>query len=153
MFCSQCGEEVASDARFCANCGTPVDRAEAADTTASFDPGALDPTAPLEDAPPVDAGTGILVVVRGPLAGARFFLDKDITTVGRHPDSDVYLDDVTVSRHHAEIRREGGQFTLVDLGSLNGTYIGGERRESAILVPGVELQVGRFKLMYAGAPT
>ncbi|HEX9765283.1 MAG TPA: FHA domain-containing protein, partial [Nitriliruptorales bacterium] len=68
------------------------------------------------------------------------------------PDSDVYLDDVTVSRHHAEIRREGNQFRLVDLGSLNGTYIGGERRESVILHAGVELQVGRFKLMYAGVP-
>jgi hypothetical protein len=151
MFCSQCGEEAVEGARFCATCGASLDTPDPA-TTGSLDPGALDPTEPIEGDPPLDAGTGILIVIRGPIAGSRFLLDKDLTTVGRHPDSDVYLDDVTVSRHHAEIRREGNQFRLVDLGSLNGTYIGGERRESMILHAGVELQVGRFKLMYAGVP-
>lgn len=148
MFCSQCGQAVVEGARFCSNCGTPVEQ-EDPGTTASFDPGMMDPTEEVSDKPHLDAGTGILVVIRGPIAGSRFLVDRDVTTIGRHPESDVWLDDVTVSRHHAEIRRSGEEFTLVDLGSLNGTYVGGQRQETAELVPGLELQVGRFKLLWA----
>ena len=148
MFCSQCGQEILEGARFCSNCGTPVEQGDPS-TTASFDPGMLDPTEEVHDDPQLDAGTGILVVIRGPIAGSRFLIDRDVTTIGRHPDSDVWLDDVTVSRHHAEIRRNSDGFTLVDLGSLNGTYVGGQRQESAQLVAGVELQIGRFKLLFA----
>lgn len=148
MFCSTCGQQVVEGARFCSNCGAAVEQDEQG-TTASFDPGMMDPTEEVSGEPQLDAGTGILVVIRGPIAGSRFLVDRDVTTIGRHPDSDVWLDDVTVSRHHAEIRRSGEQFTLVDLGSLNGTYVGGQRRETAELVAGVELQVGRFKLLWA----
>src|ERR1700710_377133 len=75
-------------------------------------------------------GMALLVVRRGPNAGARFLLDHDVTTSGRHPDSDIFLDDVTVSRRHAEFHRDGGTFTVRDVGSLNGTYVHRERGEA-----------------------
>ncbi|MDO4908584.1 MAG: FHA domain-containing protein [Corynebacterium sp.] len=94
-------------------------------------------------------GAGILVVKRGPNAGARFLLDEPITTVGRHPESDIFLDDVTVSRRHAEFRRtDDGQFEVVDVGSLNGTYVNREPRDTAILSSGDEVQIGKFRLVF-----
>jgi len=94
------------------------------------------------------AGTALLVVKRGPNAGSRFLLDKDLTTAGRHPESDIFLDDVTVSRRHAEFHREAQGFTVSDVGSLNGTYLNRERIESARLAGGDEVQVGKFRLVY-----
>ena len=93
-------------------------------------------------------GMALLVVRRGPNAGARFLLDHDVTTSGRHPDSDIFLDDVTVSRRHAEFHREGGTFTVRDVGSLNGTYVNRERVESATLSNGDEVQIGKFRLVF-----
>jgi len=89
------------------------------------------------------AGNALLVVRRGPNKGARFLLDADLITVGRHPNSDVFLDDVTVSRRHAEISRTSGEFSVKDLDSLNGTYYQGARVESAVLTNGSELQIGK----------
>ncbi|MBN1170862.1 MAG: FHA domain-containing protein [Micromonosporaceae bacterium] len=97
-------------------------------------------------------GTALLAVRRGPNAGARFLLDHDVTTSGRHPDSDIFLDDVTVSRRHAEFHREGGVFTVRDVGSLNGTYVNRERVESATLHSGDEVQVGKFRLAFIAGP-
>jgi pSer/pThr/pTyr-binding forkhead associated (FHA) protein len=98
-------------------------------------------------------GTALLVVKRGPNAGSRFLLDKDVTTAGRHPESDIFLDDVTVSRRHAEFHRTGDRFTVRDVGSLNGTYLNRERIEEAALSGGDEVQIGKFRLVYlAGAP-
>ena len=85
---------------------------------------------------------------RGPNAGSKFFLDTDQTQVGRHPDSAIFLDDITVSRRHAEIRRGGDGFALHDLGSLNGTYVNRERVEEVELSSGDEIQVGKFKLVF-----
>ncbi len=91
------------------------------------------------------SGSALLVVRRGPNVGARFLLDADITTAGRHPDDDIFLDDVTVSRRHAEFIRTGTAFQVRDLGSLNGTYFDGVRIESALLTDGAEVQIGKFR--------
>jgi pSer/pThr/pTyr-binding forkhead associated (FHA) protein len=87
-------------------------------------------------------------VRRGPNSGARFLLDADLTSAGRHPDADIFLDDVTVSRRHAEFIRRGTSFEVRDLGSLNGTYYDGVRIESALLTDGAEVQVGKFRLTF-----
>ena len=94
------------------------------------------------------AGSALLVVKRGPNAGSRFLLDRDTTSAGRHPDSDIFLDDVTVSRRHAEFRREGGEFVVIDVGSLNGTYVNREPVDSAVLAGGDEVQIGKFRLVF-----
>ncbi|GAB3840487.1 hypothetical protein GCM10029963_09190 [Micromonospora andamanensis] len=97
-------------------------------------------------------GMALLVVRRGPNAGARFLLDHDVTTSGRHPDSDIFLDDVTVSRRHAEFHRDGGTFTVRDVGSLNGTYVNRERVEAATLSNGDEVQIGKFRVVFIAGP-
>jgi pSer/pThr/pTyr-binding forkhead associated (FHA) protein len=95
------------------------------------------------------SGSALLVVRRGPNVGARFLLDADLTTVGRHPDADIFLDDVTVSRRHAEFLRSGTNFEVKDLGSLNGTYLDGNRISGTIaLYDGAEVQVGKFRLTF-----
>ncbi len=99
------------------------------------------------------AGSALLIVRRGPNAGARFLLDADVTTVGRHPEADIFLDDVTVSRRHAEFLRHGTAFEVRDLGSLNGTYFDGVRIDSALLNDRAEVQVGKFRLTFYAART
>ncbi len=94
------------------------------------------------------SGSALLVVRRGPNAGARFLLDSDVTTVGRHPNADIFLDDVTVSRRHAEFLRHGTKFDVKDLVSLNGTYFDGVRIDTALLIDGAEVQVGKFRLTF-----
>jgi pSer/pThr/pTyr-binding forkhead associated (FHA) protein len=98
-------------------------------------------------------GSALLVVRRGPNAGARFLLDESVTTVGRHPEADIFLDDVTVSRRHSEFLRAGTEFQVKDLGSLNGTYLDGARIDNAILTDGAEVQVGKFRLTFYAART
>ena len=93
-------------------------------------------------------GSALLVAHEGPNRGARFLLDQDKVTVGRHPDADIFLDDVTVSRQHATFEREGEGFRVVDTGSLNGTYINNDRVDSLLLRTGMELQIGKFRLSY-----
>ncbi len=101
---------------------------------------------------PVDEGEPVLISVRGPNAGTWYPLGTGPVTVGRNQDSDVQLDDVTVSRRHAQLRRTGDRFTVADLGSLNGTYVNQERVESALLEDNDEIQIGRFRLVFrAGA--
>ncbi|CAA9282257.1 MAG: FHA-domain-containing protein [uncultured Corynebacteriales bacterium] len=165
MFCTRCGHDNPDDARFCAQCGAPLSRVEYAsspDATSIFQPGSFDEAGlgdeqGEEHAGAVDAlppGSALLVVKRGPNAGSRFLLDQDVTTAGRHPDSDIFLDDVTVSRRHAEFRREAGGFVVHDVGSLNGTYVNRQRIDVAALAGGDEVQVGKFRLLYlAGART
>jgi FHA domain len=95
------------------------------------------------------AGSALLVVERGPVAGARFLLDADRTTAGRRPESDIFLDDVTVSRKHAEFVRREGQFLVRDVGSLNGTYVARQRIEGeVVLQAGDEVQIGKYRLLY-----
>lgn len=157
MYCTQCGQDLPDDARFCSRCGAPAHPGKEPATTphdvttGALDTGALDALETVEDLPQLAPGTGMLVVVRGPNAGARFLVDRDVTTIGRHPDSHMFLDDVTVSRRHAEIRRRGDDLSVHDLGSLNGTYVNGDRVEERLLRTGDEVQVGRFKLLFVGA--
>ena len=91
--------------------------------------------------------------MRGPNAGSQFLLDQPVTSAGRHPDSDIFLDDATVSRRHVEFRLENGQFLLVDLDSLNNTYVNHEPVDSAVLVNGDEIQIGKFRLVFVTRPT
>ncbi|WP_243787857.1 glycogen accumulation regulator GarA [Saccharopolyspora gloriosae] len=98
------------------------------------------------------AGAALLVVKRGPNAGSRFLLDRETTSSGRHPDSDIFLDDVTVSRRHAEFRREGNDFVVVDVGSLNGTYVNREPVDTSVLANGDEVQIGKFRLVFLTGP-
>ncbi|MGH9021657.1 MAG: FHA domain-containing protein [Acidimicrobiia bacterium] len=124
------------------------------DTTVVFS--GLEERADLEESIAVSldelaAGAAILVVLRGPNAGSRYRIDAEVTMAGRHPDSDIFLDDVTVSRRHAEIIRGPQGFRVRDTGSLNGTYVNRDRVEEASLSDGDELQIGRFRLaFYAG---
>ena len=97
-------------------------------------------------------GSALLLVMRGPNAGSRVRLDGDLTTAGRHPDSDIFLDDVTVSRRHVEFYRSGSRFTVRDVGSLNGTYVNRERIEETDLTGGDEVQVGKFRLVFLLGP-
>ncbi|MFC4334278.1 FHA domain-containing protein [Salininema proteolyticum] len=97
-------------------------------------------------------GTALLVVKKGPNSGARFLLTNEVTSSGRHPDSDIFLDDVTVSRRHAEFHRDASGFTVRDMGSLNGTYVNRERVETATLGHGDEVQIGKFRLEFVGGP-
>nr|WP_299572016.1 FHA domain-containing protein [uncultured Williamsia sp.] len=98
-------------------------------------------------------GTALLVVKRGPNAGSRFLLDQTTTSAGRHPDSDIFLDDVTVSRRHAEFRLADNEFQVVDVGSLNGTYVNREPVDSAVLANGDEVQIGKFRLVFLSGPS
>jgi len=99
------------------------------------------------------SGAALLVVKRGPNAGSRFLLDQPVTSAGRHPDSDIFLDEVTVSRRHAEFRRDNGGFQIVDISSLNGTYVNGKPVASAMLANGDEIQIGKFRLVVLIRPT
>jgi len=93
----------------------------------------------------------VLVVKRGPDTGAKYLLDQDVTRVGRHPESDIFLDDITVSRRHAEFFREDGVYRVRDVGSLNGTYVNRDRIEDTALASGDEVQIGKFKLVFLAA--
>ena len=96
----------------------------------------------------VPEGAALLVVRKGPNEGSKYMLDAEVTRAGRHPDSDIFLDDVTVSRRHAEVVRQADGFHLRDVGSLNGTYVNRDRVEDVKLVNGDELQIGKFKLVF-----
>jgi pSer/pThr/pTyr-binding forkhead associated (FHA) protein len=138
----------------------PDDEYPPLDVTSTLHMGSLDDALEGADADVVPSrvagslppGMALLVVRRGPNAGARFLLDHDVTTSGRHPDSDIFLDDVTVSRRHAEFHRGGSGFTVRDVGSLNGTYVNRERVESSSLSNGDEVQIGKFRLVFIAGP-
>jgi hypothetical protein len=154
MYCTNCGVALPEDARFCPQCGTPRSgSAGLAATTTAFEPLGQEPYEGLDDLPELEPGTGVLVVVRGPSVGARFLLDHDVITIGRHAEADLLLDDVTVSRNHAEVVRTPDGMVLRDAGSMNGTYVGGERVDEHPLATGDEVQIGRFKLIFVGAAT
>jgi hypothetical protein len=164
VYCIRCGRGNAEGARFCSQCGTPLPRGSAegaAETTSIISAVGAEPGEGefadelVSDTPGLDtlpAGTALLVVRHGPNAGSRFLLDSDLTLVGRHPDSDIFLDDVTVSRRHAEFYRSGSRFTVRDVGSLNGTYVNRERIEERDLTGGDEVQVGKFRLVFLLGP-
>jgi hypothetical protein len=170
VFCTACGTENPPGSHFCANCGSELPGAGAgsggtggggADVTRTISTGtgalpdsdgdAFSPEAHQGAVDALPSGSALLVVKRGPNAGSRFLLDQDVTTAGRHPDSDIFLDDVTVSRRHAEFRREGSGYTVHDVGSLNGTYVNREPVDAVPLAGGDEVQIGKFRLVYLTA--
>ncbi|MHB1503845.1 MAG: FHA domain-containing protein [Acidimicrobiales bacterium] len=154
MFCTNCGHRNPPDANFCSSCGAVL-VPSSSDTTITLYPadtqgesGEEELVVSLADRP---TGVGLLVVKRGPNAGSRFLLESDVTRVGRHPESDIFLDDITVSRRHAEFFRSDGGYGVRDVGSLNGTYVNRERIDEARLSSGDEVQIGKFKLVYLAA--
>ncbi|MFI8304140.1 FHA domain-containing protein [Streptomyces sp. NPDC085927] len=168
LVCTRCGNRNAENSRFCSNCGAPLRpgavperpsettstisisglEAYDAEVTGQTQVPALSPEAQAAvDALPM--GSALLVVRRGPNSGSRFLLDGDLTTAGRHPQSDIFLDDVTVSRRHVEFRRgQDGSFTVADVGSLNGTYVNRERIDQVGLSNGDEVQIGKYRLVF-----
>ena len=124
------------------------------DSDLSFIPFGADlSTAELDAIEALPAHVAILIVRSGPTAGARYLLDTDVTTVGRHPEADIFFDDVTVSRRHAEITRDETGFEIVDQRSLNGTYVDGERVDRARLANGSEVRIGKFRLNFFVSPS
>ncbi len=155
VFCSQCGHRNPRGSNFCSSCGALIDQEAGEETTITFAPvegsaetGEEEITVTLTD---LDT-TAMLVVKRGPNAGSKFALEHDVTRAGRHPDSDIFLDDITVSRRHAEVTRGPSGYTVRDAGSLNGTYLNRERiEEETPLANGDELQIGKFRLVFFAA--
>src|SRR3954452_6876325 len=165
-YCTNCGSANPDGAKFCSQCGAKLATEAPSDETNVGVGG--DPTATISisgsgseissdrqlnpgDAAAVDAlpvGSALLVVQRGPGAGSRFLLDKDVTTAGRHADSEIFLDDVTVSRRHATFTREGDRFTVADAGSLNGTYVNRDRIDTVVLQDTDEVQIGKYRLVF-----
>ncbi|MDI5962665.1 FHA domain-containing protein [Streptomyces sp. SL13] len=168
LVCSRCGHHNAEAGRFCSNCGAPlrggVPSERASETTSTISISGLEaydsettgqtalPSLSPEAQAAVEAlplGSALLIVRRGPNSGSRFLLDSELTTAGRHPQSDIFLDDVTVSRRHVEFRRgEDARFTVSDVGSLNGTYVNRERIDAVALVNGDEVQIGKYRLVF-----
>ncbi|WP_246042852.1 MULTISPECIES: FHA domain-containing protein [Streptomyces] len=166
--CSRCGHRSDAASRFCSNCGAPLRAGltpeRASETTSTISISGLEAyeaevsgqqhvsslspeaQAAVEALPP---GSALLIVRRGPNSGSRFLLDGELTTAGRHPQSDIFLDDVTVSRRHVEFRRsQDGGFTVADVGSLNGTYVNREPIDSVPLHNGDEVQIGKYRLVF-----
>ena len=156
-YCTNCGHQNPAEARFCSQCGTrlaptaaPVAESES-ETTATITFDAAERGIGSAESAAVDAlpeGQALLVVQRGPSAGSRFLLNAEVVTAGRHPDSEIFLDDVTVSRRHAEFRRDGAAYTVSDVGSLNGTYVNRDRIDSVTLQDGDEVQIGKYRLVF-----
>ena len=159
-FCTECGHENPDNARFCSQCGHRIQQPvtePSVESTAniSFPSGddydraeadlSPDDAAAVEALPP---GSALLVVQRGPSAGSRFLLDTEEVSAGRHPDSDIFLDDVTVSRRHASFRRTAEGYRVADVGSLNGTYVNRDRIDDILLTGGDEVQIGKYRLVF-----
>ncbi|KNB52376.1 hypothetical protein AC230_11260 [Streptomyces caatingaensis] len=169
--CSRCGHQNGGSSRFCSNCGAPLRSGavaeRASETTSTISISGLEAydsettgQTPIPSLSPeaqaaveaLPAGSALLVVRRGPNSGSRFLLDGEVTTAGRHPQSDIFLDDVTVSRRHVEFRRgQDGGFSVTDVGSLNGTYVNREQIDSAVLANGDEVQIGKYRLVFFGS--
>lgn len=151
MYCTHCGHDNPAAANFCANCGRPLVASSAATTGAipriEPDPATdhrIDAAGILAE---LSAGTALLIVVRGPNEGARYLIDRAHVTAGRHPDSEIFLDDITVSRRHVHLRWDDEGLSLEDAGSLNGTYVNMQRVERTRIGTGDEIQIGKFKLL------
>lgn len=163
-YCTRCGHQNPEGSNYCARCGEPLERTapqQAAEAGHSGDTTKVIPVIPdetvlaelsEEDEAAVDAlpvGSALLVVRRGAGEGSRFLVDSDVTTVGRHPNSDIFFDDITVSRHHAEFVRTPDGVDVRDQGSLNGTYVNRTRIDGeTTLKSGDEVQIGKFRMIF-----
>ncbi|MGH9000623.1 MAG: FHA domain-containing protein, partial [Acidimicrobiia bacterium] len=151
VFCNQCGHRNPEGSNFCSSCGAALNVVGGDDTTMTIvlhpDERELEEelAVALDDIP---AGMGLLVVRKGPNAGSKYLLESEVTRAGRHPDSEIFLDDITVSRRHVEVIKGTGGYEIRDVGSLNGTYVNRDRVEEAPLAHGDEIQIGKFKLVF-----
>lgn len=152
--CPACGHELAEAANFCPHCGASLAKMSG-DTTRVIPPVVEEfqvEELAAEDAAAVEAlpgGSALLLILKGGQTGGRFLIDADVATAGRHPRCDIFLDDVTVSRHHARFTREGSQFWVSDENSLNGTYVNGALTDGPVaLRRGDEVQIGKFRMVF-----
>jgi pSer/pThr/pTyr-binding forkhead associated (FHA) protein len=156
MNCSQCGQPAEPGARFCASCGYAIAGSAADDVnnTSIISVGAPTGSGPVSFSggthSRIPQGSALLVVHRGPGEGAEFALEpsQSVISVGRTPESDIFLDDVTVSRRHAEFRHGAEGWSLRDAGSLNGTYVNRSRVDDRALQGGDEVQIGKFRFIF-----
>jgi hypothetical protein len=150
VFCNNCGHRNPAGSNFCSSCGAPLEHGgdDATITLVPVDAGETGEEEITVGFDGVPDGVGMLVVKRGPNAGSKFMLDADVTRAGRHPESDIFLDDITVSRRHAEFERGAEGYVVRDVGSLNGTYLNRERIDEEHLSNGDEVQIGKFKLVF-----
>jgi hypothetical protein len=146
IYCPECGFQNPEAANYCARCGARLVRPEEAETTMTFTPEEAE-----EDGlglPEGIDGPALIVRAGGGRAGETFPLEHDRVTIGRSPDCEIFLDDVTVSRKHAVIAKKGDAFRIEDEGSLNGTFVNKKRVEASELENGDELQIGKYRLTY-----
>jgi hypothetical protein len=144
IYCPECGFQSPEAATYCSRCGALLARENVGETTLSLGPDDLD-TLPTRDS--ID-GPALVVRSGGGRAGESFEAIGDRALIGRSPDCDVFLDDVTVSRRHAELVRDASMYTIRDLGSLNGTFVNRRRIESAVLEDDDEVQVGKYRMTF-----
>ncbi len=165
-FCTNCGHDNPEGSNFCAQCGTALAQPTRPETSERTPSGDTTKTMPAMTAAPEERdrealtaedeaavsalpqGSALLIVQRGSNAGSRFLLNTDVATVGRHQDSDIFLDDISVSRRHAVFRRTHEGIVVKDMGSLNGTYVNRELVDECLLRHGDEVQVGKFRLVF-----
>lgn len=169
-FCTNCGHDNPEGSNFCGNCGTPLtgattrpepssERVPTGDTTKTI-PAVPDEQRDGESLSADDeaavnalpAGSSLLIVQRGSNAGSRFLLNTDLVTAGRHQDSDIFLDDISVSRRHATFTRGPSGTQVKDMGSLNGTYVNRDLVDECLLKSGDEVQIGKYRLVFYGSP-
>lgn len=152
VFCNRCGHRNPPRSAFCSACGHILDVLdERTITIPKIDP-LQDAVGDSDDAhislSEIPIGQAVLVVRAGGNYGDRFPLARSVTTLGRHPNNDIALDDITVSRHHVQITRMGDRFIVKDAGSLNGTYVNQHRIDEVEIQQGDELQIGKFRLIF-----
>jgi pSer/pThr/pTyr-binding forkhead associated (FHA) protein len=165
-FCTNCGHDNPDGANFCAQCGAPLtagtprvepSRVPTGETTKTIpavtEDRSEDGLTPADEAAvsALPQGSALLIVQRGANAGSRFLLNTDQATVGRHPDSDIFLDDISVSRRHATFLRTAEGTLVRDAGSLNGTYVNRDLVDEVLLSHGDEVQIGKFRLVFYGS--
>ncbi|MCL4116782.1 UNVERIFIED_CONTAM: hypothetical protein GTU68_010372 [Idotea baltica] len=143
--CSRCGHPNSEASNYCSSCGFDLHRSHEEPTS---EHAVVTVETSDTDSDVIGFGSAVFVVKRGRKAGERYPVTATRTTIGRHPESDIFLDDVTVSRRHAEVHRDGEAVLLNDAGSLNGTYLNRTRIESGSLRSGDEVQIGKFKLVF-----
>jgi len=154
VFCHKCGHRNIGDAFFCSSCGGALE-VDGDKTVVIAKVDSLQDALGPQDNASVDLQSlpqhfGTLMVRSGPQAGQRFVLDASLTKLGRHPESEISLDDISVSRRHAEIERQSTEYVLRDVGSMNGTYVNQKRVDGVVLQQGDEILVGRFRLIFLG---
>jgi pSer/pThr/pTyr-binding forkhead associated (FHA) protein len=148
VYCGECGFQKPEAANYCSRCGARLEKGESGEQTMTFTPDEMADEAGAAIGDVVGKGSALVVRAGGGRAGESFFPSGERTLIGRSPECDIFLDDVTVSRKHAELVRDGDTFTISDLGSLNGTFVNRKRIETAQLEDDDEVQIGKYRLTF-----